>query len=77
MRIKVLTGHLTDSHKKAIKAILKAGLKEGKVNNINYFIKTDSSPYTCIIKQNDRGMIPCSGSPLRLSTYTSQFIIKH
>lgn len=69
----VLTGHLTPTNKKAISAILNAGLRSGKVGMINYHITETDGIYTVKVSKNDRGMIPCGGSPLRLSTHTSTF----
>jgi hypothetical protein len=72
--MKVLTGHLTAANKHAIKAILKNGLMNGKVNRTNYFISKNQDVYTVRIVLKDRGLMPCPGSELRYSTYISTFI---
>lgn len=46
MNIKVLTGHLTQTQKKAIKVILNAGLMSGKVGMINYFLSEKDEIYS-------------------------------
>lgn len=71
--MKVLTGHLTQGNKDAIRAILAQGLMAGKVGRTNYQLSNDGSTFTVIISQRDRGMIPCGGSQLRTSHYTSTF----
>lgn len=38
MKISTITGHLTATNKKHIKALFDAKLNTGKVNTINYFI---------------------------------------
>jgi hypothetical protein len=71
--MKVLTGHLTTTEKKHITAILDQGLTAGKVAGKNYWLQITDNVYTVKIQQKDRGLIPCEGSELRLSTYTSTF----
>jgi hypothetical protein len=71
--MKVINGHLTQTNKKSIQAILSAGLTEGKVGKINYHLSLEDDVYTVTYKQMDRGLIPCVGSPLRLSTYIAKF----
>jgi len=75
--MKVLTGHLTKTEKKAIMAILHLGFMEGQVKNRSYFMtfNNKSGVYTVKIQQKDRGLAPCHGSELRISTYTSMFTI--
>ena len=73
--MKVIKGHLTETHKKAIKTMLDMGLMEAKINRINYFISKNEKVYTVNIVKKDRGLIPISGSKLRLSTYTSKFVL--
>jgi hypothetical protein len=72
--MKVIEGHLTATNKKAIKAILSAGLTSGKVGRISYFLFLTDGIWTVKIQQKDRGIMPVAGSPLRLSTYVAQFI---
>ena len=74
LTMKVLTGHLTATDKKAIKAILEAGMTSAKVGRKTFFLSVDNEGTYTVRKQfMNRGMIPCGGSPLRLSTYTSTF----
>ena len=73
--MKVIKGRLTEAEKQAIKAILTAGPTEGKVRGKNYYISLTEGVYTVKIVKQDRGLIPCPGSPLRTSTYTHQFTI--
>lgn len=71
--MKVLKGHLTATEKKIIKEMLKQGLTEGCVRKRNYFIFEDNGVYTVKIQKMDRGLVPCPGTKLRLSTYTNTF----
>ena len=62
--------HLTDTNKKAIKAIKDQGLESGKVGKIDYILKKiNDTDYELIIKQMDRGL-GMIGDKLRMSTYT-------
>jgi len=71
--MKVLTGHLTDTNKKAIKAMFAANILQAKVNNVYYSITESNGVYKVIKCKMDRGMIPCGGSELRMSKYVSTF----
>lgn len=71
--MKTIQGHLTAHDKQAIQAILAAGLSSGRVGRKDYFLKHENGLYTVQIKQTDRGLIPCAGSALRVSTYTHKF----
>ena len=74
--MKVLSGcHLTATNKKHIKAILEAGLLNAKVNTITYSIKPEGDFYSVTFQKMDRGLIDCSGTPLRLSTYSATFTL--
>jgi hypothetical protein len=73
--IKIIDGHLTATDKKAIQAILAAGLMEGKVGKSSYFISKNANLYTVKQVIKDRGIMPVPGSQLRWSTYTSTFQI--
>jgi hypothetical protein len=73
--MKILTGHLTETNKTAIKAILNAGLMSGKVGKISYYLNCDNNIYTVKYQTKDRGLIPCAGSQLRLSTYSASFTL--
>jgi len=68
-----LTGHLTAIEKKAIKAILSLNLLTGRVGKKDYHLSLLEGIYTVKIYQYDRGLIPCPGSKLRLSTYIHTF----
>lgn len=48
--MKTLTGHLTQTNKKHIQAILNANLLEGKINRTNYFISKNESTNVFIVK---------------------------
>jgi hypothetical protein len=73
--MKTISGHLTPGNKKAIKAILNAGLTEGRVNSSDYFLTKENDVYKVKIQKMDRGLIPCPGSSIRKSTYISTFTI--
>ena len=44
--MKVISGHLTPTNKKHIKAMLDKGITEAKVNTITYVITKDDASYT-------------------------------
>lgn len=46
MKIKTLTGYLTATNKKHIKVMFDAGLKNAKLNRINYYIIPGDGFYT-------------------------------
>lgn len=73
--MRVVSGHLTATNKKAIKAILAAGLTEGKVGNTSYQLHIIDGVHQVKMYTKDRGMIPCPGSALRVSTYLASFIL--
>jgi hypothetical protein len=73
--MKVLTGHLTRANKKAIKAIIEAGLVCGKVGKSNYHLSLTGNIYTVKETTKDRGLVPVIGSSLRISTYISTFTL--
>lgn len=68
-----LTGHLTQTDKRNIRAILDAGLTAGRINGQDYHITQESELYTVTKRVKDRGLIPCAGSKPRISAYTSTF----
>ena len=73
--MKIIKGHLTEGNKKAIKAILDAGLTTGRVGRTDYHIsKGENDIYTVKIVKKDRGL-GFIGEPLRLSTNTYQFTL--
>jgi len=53
MKIKTLEGYLTAVEKKAIKAILEAGLTEGRVSRKSYWIKEMGGFFEVVIGQNE------------------------
>jgi putative heme iron utilization protein len=55
--MKVLTGHLTATNKKHIKAILEANLMTAKVNSINYLLSLENDIYTVFTIQKDNSVI--------------------
>jgi hypothetical protein len=56
--IKTLSGHLTAVEKKAINAILEAGLTQGKVNRKEYYLtKREDNTYSVKIIQNETGFL--------------------
>ena len=71
----VLSGHLTQSQKTEIKAILALNLLSGKVGRTYYQMFVNSDIYTVKITIIDKGLIPCAGSKLRPSNYYSTFKI--
>lgn len=52
IKMKTLTGHITQTEKSHIKAILDAGIMEGKINRKNYFLSLNAGVYTVMIKEN-------------------------
>lgn len=73
--MKILTGHLTTTDKKAINAILEAGLLSGRVGKANYFLTQLNGTYSVCKQIKDRGLIPVAGSELRISKYYAQFTL--
>lgn len=56
-RMKVLSGHLTATNKKHIKAVLNANLMIAKVNTINYLLSLENGVYTVFTIQKDNSVI--------------------
>lgn len=75
MNIHTISGHLTATNKRHIKAILEAKLMEARINNTTYYLQKEEEIYTVKISKRDRGLIPCPGSALRTSINTYQFAI--
>ncbi len=69
--MKVLTGHLTATEKKVVKQIIQNSWNYGKVGLKTYFVEKNNDVFNVKIQIVDRGLIPCPGSKLRLSTYLS------
>ena len=55
--MKVLTGHLTQTEKKAIKAILQAGLISGRVGRKDYVLSKENGVYTAEIFEMSKGWV--------------------
>jgi hypothetical protein len=55
--METLSGHLTATNKKHIKAILDAKMTEAKVNTINYFLTLEDSVYTVKVVQADKSIV--------------------
>lgn len=72
MKIKVLTGHLTQHDKKAIKAILEANLMSGKVGRKDYFLTEKDGIFTVKKYEVDRSIII---GP-QIAEHKSTFIVK-
>ena len=74
MRIKTLSGHLTQTNKAHINAMFEAGVMEAKVNRIHYSIKKISdNSFEVIIMQKDNELV-YSGDKMR--RYKSTFEVK-
>lgn len=73
--MKVLSGHLTTTEKRAIKQMLHLKLTSARTPKKLYYLKLEEGVYTVIIEQQDRGLIPVHGSELRASKYKATFKI--
>lgn len=73
--MRVIEGHLTAADRKAVSAIMDAGMNEGKVGRASYSISHENGVYTVVKAIKDRGLIPVPGSEFRISRYTSKFVI--
>lgn len=69
--MKVTNGHLTQTEKKAVKAIMDSGLKAGRIGKKTYQLSIEGNVLSVVILVMDRGLVPVPGSPLRLSKYSS------
>jgi hypothetical protein len=72
--MKVLSGHLTATEKKHIKAILDQKLMTGKIGRKSYWLSLNEGLYTVKVIQNDRGW-GWIGAELRQSVYTHTFTL--
>lgn len=66
--MKVLTGHLTQTNKKHIKAILDRNMTSAKVNTITYLLKLENDVYTVMTIQTDNSIL--IGEKIRRSKAT-------
>lgn len=57
MKISTITGHLTATNKKHVKALFGANLKKAKVNTIKYFLTVENDIYTVKTAQKEYGQI--------------------
>jgi hypothetical protein len=72
MKISAITGHLTPTDKRHIKALFESGKTQAKINRAIWAIESGSPSdgvYTIIKYVNDRGL-GWIGSELRQSKYT-------
>ena len=68
MQITTITGHLTQTNKTHIKALLKAKMYSGKVNTINYLLRQEKDVFTVHIIQTDNSIM--IGEKIRKSKAT-------
>ena len=73
MRIKTVKGHLTATEKRAIAAIINAGLTIGKVNRKTYSVAKHDSGYSVMIVQNETDFF--SGK-IAAKSYFAEFVLK-
>lgn len=57
MKITTLSGHLTATNKKHIKAILERNMQQAKVNRIGYFLILENDIYTVKMMQKDNTIV--------------------
>ena len=55
--------------------MIEKGITGAKINKFNYILFLDEQINRVVIFKKDRGLIPCGGSQLRVSKYTSTFTI--
>lgn len=68
MQISTISGHLTQTNKKHLNAILSANLTEAKVNTINYFLTLENDIYTVKIIKKDNSVF--LGAKINISRST-------
>jgi hypothetical protein len=69
IRIKVLSGHLTVTDKRAVKHMIEKKIWKGRVGKSDWFIKD-------LGKIKDKGLVPVAGTKFRISTYKSTIEVK-
>lgn len=75
MQIKTIKGYLTAKDKQVVKYMLQSKIRAGKAGKKEYYLMPKAeNTYKLMIKVKDRGLIPCAGSPLRISFYHHEFI---
>ncbi len=77
IRIKVLSGHLTVTDKRAIKHMIEKEIWQGRVGKSDWFIKDlGKGKYDITQKIKDKGLVPVRGTKFRISTYKSTIGVK-
>ena len=70
--MKVLTGHLTATERKAVKAMIANDWNFAETKTMRFELTFGGGVYVLKTSKRDRGMIPCGGSELRTCLlYTS------
>ena len=68
MQISTISGHLTQTNKKHLNAILSANLLQAKVNTINYFLTLENDIYSVKIIRKDNTVV--LGAKINISRST-------
>ena len=77
IRIKVLSGHLTATDKRAVKHMIEKEIWKGRVGKSDWFIKDlGKGKYDITQKIKDKGLVPVAGTKFRISTYKSTIEVK-
>ena len=77
IRIKVLSGHLTATDKRAVKHMIEKEIWKGRVGKSDWFIKDlGKGTYDITQKIKDKGLVPVAGTKFRISTYKSTIEVK-
>jgi phage-related tail protein len=77
IRIKVLSGHLTTTDKRAVKHMIEKEIWKGRVGKSDWFIKDlGKGKYDITQKIKDKGLVPVAGTKFRISTYKSTIEVK-
>lgn len=77
LQLTILTGYLTAYDKKVIKVLLSTAATSCETKKATYSLSKNNNLYQLSKTVKDRGLIPVSGSPIRLSTYTTSFKINN
>jgi hypothetical protein len=73
--MKVLTGHITATERKAVNAMIANGWQFAETKSMQFELTAANGVYSLKTKKRDRGLIPCAGSAIRTSVYVSTFTI--
>ena len=73
--MKVLTGHLTATERKVVKAMIANDWNFAETKTMRFELTFGGGVYVLKTSKRDRGMIPCGGSELRTSVYVSTFTL--